>query len=63
MISFKFVRRFAQVHIYLVAGLVDGFQRRARQFQLPPRFEADIGAALGQANQRAGFFFEPDIIC
>ena len=43
----------AQVVVHLVTGLVDGFQRRARQFQLATGFEADIGAVLGQADEIA----------
>jgi hypothetical protein len=43
----------AQVGVHLVAGLVDGLKRRARQFELPARFEADIRAVLFQPDELA----------
>ena len=37
----------------LVAGLVDMFQRRARQFELPTRFQANTGPRLFEPNKVA----------
>ncbi len=45
----------AQVVVHLVTGLVNGFQRRARQFQRPARFKADVCAILCQADQMPAF--------
>ena len=44
-----------QVRVHLVAGLVDGFQRRARQLELPAGFKADVGAVAFQPDQVVAF--------
>ena len=39
-----------EMGVHLVAGLVDGFQRRARQFQLPARLQRDVAVRLGERD-------------
>ena len=46
----------AQVLVHLVAGLVDGLQRCAGQFQLPARLQAHIGTVLDQSDDVATLF-------
>ena len=41
--------------VYLVAGLVDGFDRGAGQFQRATRLETDVSETLGQADNLAFF--------
>jgi hypothetical protein len=44
------ISHLGQMLVHLVAGLVDGFQGRAGQFQLAARFKADIGAVALQPD-------------
>ena len=43
----------AQMLVHLVAGLVDGPERRAGELELAARLEADVGAVLLQPDQLA----------
>ncbi len=46
---------FAQMLVHFVAGLVDGFQRRAGKLQLAARLQRDIGAIQRQTNDLVAF--------
>ena len=51
----------AQVHIHLIAGLMDSLQRRARQLKRPARLKAYISPIFGQPNQMAALFYRRPI--
>src|SRR6056297_2136802 len=46
-----------QVGVHFVACLVNGLERRARQFKLPTRLKAYIGAVFLQPDEFAGFLY------
>src|SRR6185312_13834234 len=46
---------FLQMRVHLAASLVDGFQRRAGQFQLAGRLQRDVGLVAGERDRNIAF--------